>query len=258
MISVVIVTFNESHSLKKCLQNISRFADEIVVVDLGSSDNTVTIAQMFGARVVFHPFVQYVELVRNFAIDQCRGSWILILDPDEKVPRSLQNYMRVFSQRSQKGALNIPRANIFFGTWIVHSNFWPDRQVRFFSKGVVEWQTRIHSYPKTSIPPLKVPQHFELSLLHTSYPTFSSFLSKQKRYARLRAQERYDSGESARADILLLNLCREFLARFIKHGGWHGGKHGLYLLFGILYYHWMTEYVLWQLQKHASEHHITI
>lgn len=134
MISATIVTYNEAAQLQKCLKSIHNWVDEIVIVDLGSTDDTKRIAKKFSCRVVSHRFVPYVEMVRNFAIDQCTGDWILILDPDEFITQNLRKSLQKFSKENPSGVLHIPRYNIFFGKWIEHSNFWPDYQTRFFSK----------------------------------------------------------------------------------------------------------------------------
>ena len=89
MISVVTVCFNEAEKLDKCLESVSDFADEIVVLDLGSTDNTSQIAKKHKAKIYHHDFVNYVELVRDYSISKASNDWILVLDPDEEIPEKL-------------------------------------------------------------------------------------------------------------------------------------------------------------------------
>ena len=144
MISVSIVCFNEDKKIEDCLISLRGFVDEIVVVDLGSTDDTEKIAQKFGAKIFHHEFAPFVELVRNYAISKTTGDWILILDPDEKVTDSLKNKLKQVIQEDLFAAVNIPRKNIFFDKWIKYTNWWPDRHVRFFKKGKVKWTSKIH------------------------------------------------------------------------------------------------------------------
>jgi glycosyltransferase involved in cell wall biosynthesis len=251
MISATIVTFNEADKLKTCLESIHTWVDEIIIVDLGSTDNIKAVARQYSCKLVHHPFVSYVELVRNFAINQCSGDWILVLDPDEYVPPSLQKYLQRYAKTHKTGVLNIPRKNVFFDHWINHTNFWPDYQIRFFRKGTVEWKEVLHSYPTTSLPDTKLPPEEKSALVHSTYPSFRSFIQKQHRYAKIRAQERYLLGESPSLLTMSFAVTREILARYIKHKGFLGGKHGLILTGGLLYYILDAE---WQLKKLRSLH----
>lgn len=245
MISATIVTYNEAAKLQKCLQSIADWVDEIIIVDLGSSDHTAVVAASFQAKLIKHPFVSYVELVRNFAIKQCSGDWILVLDPDEQVPKTLQDYLLTYAQTHATGALNIPRMNIFFGRWIAHTNFWPDYQIRFFSKGTVRWRKQLHSYPTATIPATKLPLHKKYAIKHEGYHSFASFINRQHRYALIRAQERYNQGERFSLWSLIYLPSREFLARYIKHRGFLDGVYGILLVVGLMYYFVVTE---WQLK----------
>lgn len=249
MISAIIVAYNEAEKLKTCLKSIASFADEIIVVDLGSTDKTRKVATEFKAKIVPHKFVSHVELIRNFAIAQCSGDWILVLDPDEQIPGTLKKFLRNFIQKNTSGILNIPRMNIFLGQWINHTNFWPDYQIRFFSKGTVKWKKLLHSYPTTRIPDIKLPLQKKYAIKHITYPSFSSFLKRQDRYSSIRAKERYANGERFSFWSLLYFPIREFLSRYIKHKGFLDKKRGLLLMVGLLYYHWAVEWKLKALKK---------
>lgn len=249
MISAAIVTYNEAKKLNICLESIADFADEIVVVDLGSTDNIQEIAAKYKAKTVAHPYVSHVELVRNFSIAQCSGDWILVLDPDEKLTKSLKQYLLKYIQDHSQGVLNIPRMNIFFGKWIRHTNFWPDCQIRFFSKNTVKWQEVLHSYPTTKVPPTKLPIDKKLAIRHITYPTFASFLEKQDRYSTIRAKEKKAAGERFSVLSLMHSTGREFLSRYIRHYGFLDKKLGIFLTIGLLYYYWGVEFKLKSLKQ---------
>ena len=134
MISTVIITYHEDEKLEKCLMSIEDFADEIVIVDLAPEESTHQLAKKFKAKYYTHEFSSYVEPVRNFAISKATGKWILILDPDETVNVALKDELKKVVKSDEFNAINIPRKNIFFGKWIAHTNFWPDRHIRFLKK----------------------------------------------------------------------------------------------------------------------------
>lgn len=115
-ISVVINTFNEEKNLPRLLASIKGLADEVVVVDMESSDGTLAIAESSGAKVFSHKPVGYVEPARNFAISKATGDWILILDADEELSRTLSAKLKKISQKPNADYFRIPRKILFLGS----------------------------------------------------------------------------------------------------------------------------------------------
>src|SRR5258706_15565291 len=93
-LSVVINTVNNAKELSRVLASIEKLANEIIVVDMESTDESIMIAKSFGAKVISHKRMEYVELVRNFGISQATSEWVLILDPDEEVGSELAEEIR--------------------------------------------------------------------------------------------------------------------------------------------------------------------
>lgn len=253
MISVVIVAHNEAEKLARCLRSVAKWANEIVVVDLESHDHIAEVVAQFGAKHIRHPFVTHVEQVRNFALSHCRGPWILVLDPDEQVTPKLKKYLTAFARKHPFGVLNIPRKNIFWGQWIRHTNFWPDYQIRFFSIQSVNWKNALHSYPHSTLPIRYVPAHESFALQHIGYTSVPDFFERQNRYSTVRAQERFHAGERFSFFSLIYWPCREFLQRFIWHRGFLDGKRGLFLVLGLMFYHFSGEWKLWQHEQDEQQ-----
>ncbi len=249
MISAAIVTLNEDTKLEKCLASIEGFADEIIVVDLGSSDKTKEVCKRAGAKLLKHEFRPYVELLRNFAISQTKGDWILILDPDETVSDNLKNKLKQIVSEEKYVAVNIPRKNLFFGKWISHSNWWPDRHIRFFKKGHVVWSDRIHSYPKVDGQMLSLSADEDLAISHFGYDNLSQFLDRQNRYSDIEAKQKYQSGERFSWKGFLWLPLREFLVRFIKHQGFLDGGLGFSLTAMMMIYQLAVVIKLWELEQ---------
>jgi len=247
MISAVLISYNEGKLLKRCLESIKEFVSEIVVVDLGSTDDSAEVFKQYNVKVVNHSWVPYADPIRNFAIDQAKNDWILMLDPDEQVPSSLKQRLTdlLDSEESKKyTAVNIPFKNIFFDKWIAHTNFWPDKHLRFFKKGSLEWQDRVHLYPKVEGDILQLPAQEQFAVIHQSYKTWGEFVKKQTKYANSEATHRKEVGESFSIYRLTWLPLREFLARFIKHQGYLDGINGVFIVATLMWYHVLVEWFL--------------
>ena len=219
MISAVVVTLNAAKVLKNCLESVKEEAHEIVVVDLGSGDATIKIAREFNAKVIFHECVDYVEKVRNFAVSKAVGEWILVLDPDERVTPDLWEKLKEVIAKNKYMAVNIPRKNIFFGRWIAHTNWWPDRHVRFFKKGKVSWTDKIHHYPLVEGAILNLASREDLAIKHYGYSSIEEFIERQIRYSTIEARDRFELGERFSCPKYYWKPTRQYLVRFIKHLG---------------------------------------
>lgn len=249
MISASIVCLNEAEKLEKCLRSLTGFADEIVLVDLGSNDKSRKIAESFGAKVFRHKFVPYVEYIRNFAISKTTGDWVLILDPDEMVTDQLVGKLKEIIKVDKVAAVNIPRKNIFFGKWIAHTNWWPDYHVRFFKKGKVKWSNKIHKYPEVDGKIFNIEAKENLAIIHYGYDTVKQFIDRQNRYSEIEAENLHEEGMRFSWSAFFWKPTREFLVRFLKHKGFLDGFYGFALTFLMMIYQLQVMIKLWERQK---------
>lgn len=245
MISAAIVCFNEAEKLEKCLQSIRDFADEIVIVDLGSKDNIKEICEKFGVKLFQHQHVDFVEKVRDFSISKTSNEWILVLDPDEQISDDLKIKLKEVTKSTEYTAVSIPRKNIFFGRWIAHTNWWPDKQIRFFKKGSVNW-SEIHVYPKVSGKALELPAKENLSIIHYGYRGISEFIDRQNRYAEVESNQLFKRGIRFRWINFFWWPSREFLVRFIKYQGYLDGIYGFTLTYLMMIYRIAVLVKLWE------------
>jgi len=229
-ISAVVNVRNEAANIYDCLKSVS-FADEIVVVDMESSDNTKEIAKEFTDRIFDHPMVGYVEPARNFAIKKAIGDWILIVDADERVPKTLAQKLIDIASDGKYDFVRIPRRNIIFGQWIKHSRWWPDHNIRFFKKGSVEWQNEIHSIPVTYGNGETLADSEELALVHFHYKSIDEFIERTLRYSRQQAKELEGANYKFEPSDLITKPASEFLSRYFAGEGFRDGLHGLVLAF---------------------------
>lgn len=227
LISAVINVRNEAENLDKCLKSIRSIADELIVVDMNSSDNSVEIAKKYGAKIFPYRFLKVVEPARNFALSKATGKWILLLDPDEYLGKSLKKELIAITKRPDVDYVKIPRKNIIFGKWIKHSRCWPDYLIRFFKKGTVSWNKEIHSQPITKGSCLTLLDSEQLAIRHNNYPNISTFILRALRYSGIQAEELKSADYKVKTSDFILKPIQEFNSRFFAAEGYKDGLHGL-------------------------------
>lgn len=225
-ISAVINTRNEAENIFDCLKTLT-FCDEIVVVDMESEDNTKEIAKEFTDRIYDHAKTGFVEPARNFAIKKALGDWILIVDADERIPKTLAVKLIQISNQGEADFVRIPRKNMVFGEWLQHSRWWPDYNIRFFKKGSVEWQEEIHSVPITYGTGINLEKESSLAIEHHHYRSIDEYFIRALRYSNQQAKELIDSGYKFDPVDIIKKPIGEFLSRFFAGEGYKDGLHGL-------------------------------
>lgn len=223
-------------TLKQCLQSV-RFADEVVVMDMESSDLTVEIAKHAKARVFSTNEVGYVEPARNQAIAKAKGDWILILDADEELSEGAAEKIQSIIKNSTELATvgyRLPRQNIIWGKWIKHTGWWPDYQLRLFQKGKVHWRNKIHSEPEVSGSVEDFQPSKQYSIIHHNYPTVEEFIDRMNRYSTIQAEELQLKNFSAHAlsqTAVVEIFFDEWFRRFFAGQAWEDETHGAALSF---------------------------
>lgn len=231
MISAVINTYNEEANIERCLSSLTSFADEIVIVDMGSTDRTIDKAKEFNAKIYTHPYTGFVEPARNYALEKTSGDWIFLIDADEDIPKTLKTLLKNKIKTPTKSFYRIPRKNIIFGRWIKHAYWWPDYQIRFFKKGSVLWSDKIHSIPMTRGEGFDIPPVEENAIIHYNYQSIFQFIERLNRYTNIQAKELYIEGYKFHWSDVIKKPTDEFLSRFFEGEGYKDGLHGLTLSF---------------------------
>lgn len=228
-LSVVITVWNESKNLPRVVRSVADLADEIIVVDTESTDDTVKVAKGLGCQVFHHANTRIVEPVRNFSISKANGKWVLVLDADEEVPAELSRIIKGVISDDKVDFVKIPRKSLIFGSWITSDHWWPDYVYRLFKKGFVTWQDTIHSAPKTKGVGLELPADERNSLLHHHYETIGQYLERINRYTDVQAQELISRGVKFDWPLLISKPTKEFINQFFARKAYLNGLHGLTL-----------------------------
>jgi len=197
LLSVAIITLNEEANLARTLASVS-WADEIVVVDSGSTDNTVEIARSFGAVVIERPWPGFAAQ-KNFAISQCNGTWILSLDADEELSPKLQLQIRTLLPTNPPvDAYSLKRRNLFLGRWVKRGGFYPDAKLRLFRRTAATFSQT----PQFEDRPVHETIAFDgasdtldYDIIHHAYPTLSTYIEHMDRYSNIGADLLVAKGE---------------------------------------------------------------
>ena len=252
-ISVIINTLNEEENIERAIRSTKGFADEVVVVDMHSDDNTVKIAKKLGARVYGHDRTGYVEPARNFAIEKAHGDWIFILDADEEIPKGLRKRLKQTLKIKEADYFAIPRRNIIFGKWIKHSRWWPDYNIRFFKKGRVTWDNDIHSVPITKGKGKDIEATEKLAIKHYHYESVEQFIERMNRYTSIQAKELFRESHIFHWSHIIKKPSQEFISRYFAGNGYKDGLHGLALASLQSLSELVLVLKLWQLNKFKSK-----
>jgi len=244
-LSVAIITLNEEANLGRTLASV-RFADEVIVIDSGSTDRTLEIARSFTNTKVFSEEWKGFASQKNSAIEKCAGTWVLSLDADEELSSELQTEIRVLlAGEPHADAYMLRRRNLFLGRWMHHGGYYPDAKLRLIPRGQAVFQeTPVHETATFS----GNIQTLDGDLLHDAYPTLASYLDHMQRYSTLGAGIAVARGRTGRGlvsflDGVLLNPLVTFLYNYILRAGFLDGREGLLLHL----YH--SAYVSWKYAK---------
>ena len=225
-LSVVINTKNSEKFLLEALTS-AQFADELIVVDMQSSDKTKKIASTFTKKIYDFDDVGYVEPARNYALQKATSDWVFVLDADEEISSSLQEKIKELISLQAFDAYYIPRLNEVFGHEMQRTGWWPDYQLRLFKRGVVVWKDTIHSVPTISGSSdylSAAPQH---AILHHNYQNISQFVERMNRYTSITADALPPTNTTPTAVIRAFK--EEFFRRLFYHKGISEGVHGVSL-----------------------------
>ncbi len=241
-LSVTIIALNQEANIEACLSSAA-FADEIVVVDTGSTDRTVALARAAGARVLITAWQGFAR-TKNFALDQARGDWIFSLDTDERVPAALrEEILAVVRADGPADGYRVPRKNFFGGRWVRYLGWYPDYTLRLFRRGRGRFRDReVHEEVEVAGPvgTLRTPLH------HYSYNDLAEYTARQDRYARLAAREMAKQGRRPRPGELAWRPFFTFLSLYFLKQGILEGCLGIKLAlqgsrYNFLIYHYLRD-----------------
>jgi glycosyltransferase involved in cell wall biosynthesis len=207
-LSLVLITHNAGTQLNPCLESARGLVDEIVMVDCGSEDDTLTTGERFGARIVQQEFLGFGPQKR-LAVSLAQNDWVLCLDADERLTPELAASIRAELAAPRYSLYRCARRNKFLGRYLRHGEGYPDFNTRLFDRRRANWTADpVHEHVVSSEPVGTLTG----DLLHDSAETISGYLAKQNRYTDIQAEAMFKAGRKAS----MLSLLLPPLARFIR------------------------------------------
>jgi glycosyltransferase involved in cell wall biosynthesis len=222
-ISAALIVFNEERNVEEALKSIS-WADEIVVVDSGSTDGTLAICRKYTDRIFHRDWTGYADQ-KNFAVKNVRNDWVFSLDADERPSPELCSEIQALARQGfSKAGFRIPRVAFFLGRWIRHGDWHPDCQLRLFNRKHGRWEGgRVHESVKLD----EKPGLLKGEIYHYTYRSLSDYLRRLEIYSTLAALDYQQQGKTISPLGLLGNPIAAFIRSYLIKRGFLDGTPGL-------------------------------
>jgi len=210
MISAIVLTKNEEKNISQCLKTLA-WCDEIIVIDDYSTDKTRQIAKKHGARVFKRHLKNNYSRQRNFGLKKAQGDWLIFVDADERVPKSLQKEIKQVLKKPTKSGFYIRRQDFFWGKPLHYGETSQLKLVRLAEKSAGRWQGRVHETWQINEPAGLLNNR----LIHQRQIDIDDFLTRINRYSSIRAQELYDQTAKSNWFLILAYPLGKFLYNYI-------------------------------------------
>jgi glycosyltransferase involved in cell wall biosynthesis len=221
-ISACLITLNEEQNLPRALASLAGVADEIVVVDAGSTDRTAEVANEHGAAVFSRAWSNYAEQ-KNFAAERAANDWILSMDADEELSSLLHTSLLNWKKRKPECSVyEVSRKTWYLGAWIKHSGWYPDFQRRLYRRGAAQYSGIIHE----SLRFAGKPGRLSGDLLHYTVRSFDEHEANVERYSTLAAQQMFAEGKRSWRGAVWFATPWSWFQNFFLRGGFLDGYRG--------------------------------
>jgi len=248
-LSAIIIAKNAEDKIVDCLKSLE-WVDEIVVIDNGSTDNTVKIAQSFKAKVFEKKGAGYSNL-RNEGLKRSKGEWVFYVDTDERVDDKLKDEILsvLASKANYFDAYVLPRRNIVLRRELKHGGFWPDYVKRIFRRKVLKgWRGELHEEPVLKAN-AKAFGYLKNPILHLKEKSLSEMVEKTNVWSEIEARLMYESGHPKMNILRFVSAClREFYYRMIRKMAFLDGTEGIIFAIYQVYSRFITYAKLWEMQ----------
>lgn len=247
-LSVAIITFNEEKNLARCLSSITAIADEIIVLDSFSTDQTKEIALQFGVQFYQEKFKGYIEQ-KNRALELTTNDFILSLDADEAIDEKLQKAIQEEKQKGFPGMVyRMNRCTNYCGKFIRHGLWYPDRKLRLFNKNYGKWGG-VNPHDKIILQGNWAIQHLPGEILHYSFTNHEAFIQQNEKFSTISARHLFEKGKKTNLFKVIFNPAWAFLNGYFLRRGFLDGLPGFVIARGVAYATYQKHKKLLQLQN---------
>lgn len=247
-LSVVIITFNEEKNIKRCLESVKDIADEIVVVDSFSTDNTKNICEKYEVKFIEHVFEGHIQQ-KNYAAKKATYNHVLSLDADEVLSDELIQSISEIKNNFLADGYYVNRISSYCGTWIKHCGWYPDRKLRIWDRQKGEWggqnpHDKFIMHEKSAV--LKIVKG---DLLHYTYHTISEHVNTINSFSSIEAKARFEKGKHTNLLRMIFKPIFKFINMYILKFGFLDGYYGYLICKNSAHYAFLREIKLKELEK---------
>lgn len=246
-LSVVIITFNEENNIGRCIDSVKEVADEIVILDSFSNDNTVDIARSKGAIIHQQRFLGYGPQ-KNKALELCTHDFVLSLDADEALSNKLASEIANVKKQADHSAYIMNRCTNYCGKFIRHGSWYPDKKIRLFNRQVAKWSDgMIHE--KVEIAPGTKVKQMAGDILHYSFNSIEDHVSQNNKFSSISAETLFSNGRKTNLFKLIVNPAWAFILSYFLRAGFADGIAGLIVAVNISHLTFLKHSKLLMLQR---------
>ncbi len=248
MLSIIIITKNEQDRIVACLESV-KWADEIIVLDNGSTDKTLEIARKYTKEIFSFDNLDFSS-IRNMGMEKVKNDWVLYVDSDERVLEPLRKEIESIIKEDKYSALAISRKNIIFGSEVSYGPFWPDWVIRLLKKSDFEnWLGRVHEYPKFK----GKLGYSKNSFLHLTHRDLDHVVKKSLEWSKIDAKLRLEASHPKMTGWRFIRIfISEVFNQGVKRRGFFNGTVGIMDSLLQAFSMFMTYVRLWQMQQEKS------
>lgn len=246
-LSVVIITFNEEKNIGRCIDSVLEVADEVLILDSNSTDNTTAIARQMGATVYQQAFLGYIEQ-KNKALSLAKHHLVLSLDADEAIDKTLQDSILAVKNNFQYNGYTMNRFNSYCGKFIRHGSWYPDTRMRLVDKSYVTWAgDNPHDTLTFTSPQSK--KHLKGDILHYSFNSFEEHADQNNKFSSISADSLFKRGKKTNLFKIVFNPSWAFVRSYWLRLGFLDGFYGFVIAVNIAHLTFLKHSKLYKLQK---------
>lgn len=245
-LAVLILTCNEEDNITDAVENAKKCTGEVIVIDSGSTDRTVELAEKAGARVAFRAWTNDFSAQRNFALEQTKADWVLYLDADERLNDELIGEIKtIVNAGNMDTQYSITRKCVAFGVTFSYGVLYPDHVLRMFPRKEVHWVNKVHEHPECRLPAKELSGYIE----HYTYKDWREWEEKLCLYTTIWAEDSYRRGKRTSMAGIFTHSLGGFFKMFILRRGFMDGAIGSYLCCTHFFYTMLKYLKLHELQR---------
>lgn len=250
-ISALILAYNNEKEIERCIKSLA-FADEVIVLDSFSDDQTAEISKKLGAKVFQSAFNTFGKL-RNIALSHATHDWIFSLDTDEvATPKAIEEMQAILQDPKAKEVYFVPRLNTVFGKELHYGGWYPDyRQPQFFKKNCLKYREEDQVHEGFDI--LGTKGYLKNHIVQYPFDNLQHYLQKMERYSTLMAKRMQSEGKRFKIHKLFVNPIHSFFKRYLFRRGFLDGKQGLILACLYSYYTLLKYAKLWEIESGSQK-----